>query len=143
MTTGIWKNYSKFTISEMQWNGPFQKCNGILGTSLFWLNFIGQDVIYEDAEIAQCVLRGLKLNFWISPLWEHHFSGLISLVKTSFTRMLRLQNVFNRDKGQISESVHFIVPQGHKEHGIVDIPRQSSNRLQLVIFTRFLISITE
>ena len=39
-------------------NGPFQKGYGILGTSLFWLHFIGQDVIYEDAEIAQCILRG-------------------------------------------------------------------------------------
>ena len=27
-------------------NESFQKCNGILGMSLFWLNFIGQDVIY-------------------------------------------------------------------------------------------------
>ena len=43
--------------------GPFQKCNGILGTSLFLINFIGQDVNYEDAEIALCDLRGRKLNF--------------------------------------------------------------------------------
>ena len=50
------------------YNGPFQKCNVILRTSLFWLNFIGQDVIYEDVEIAQCVLRGRKLNFWIGSL---------------------------------------------------------------------------
>ena len=49
-------------------NGPFQKCNVILGTSLFWLALIGQDVIYEDAEIVQYNLRGRKLNFWIGPL---------------------------------------------------------------------------
>ena len=44
-------------------NGPLQKCNEILEMSLFWLNFIGQDMIYNDVEIVQCILQGRKLNF--------------------------------------------------------------------------------
>ena len=48
-------------------NGPIQKCNGIMGTSLFWTFLIGQDVFCEDAGLAQCNLRGRKLNFWIGP----------------------------------------------------------------------------
>ena len=49
-------------------SGSFQKCNGILGTSLFCVNLMDQDVIYENAKIAHYVLRGWRLNFWNNQL---------------------------------------------------------------------------